>query len=963
MDKESFKAKLKILVENFSNNIESYKKGEFNETQTRIQFIDPFFKALGWDVSNEQGYAEQYKEVVHEDRVNVKGKPKAPDYSFRIGGQRKFFVEAKKPSVNIKDDIAPSFQIRRYSWSGKLPISILTDFEEFAVFDTTTPPKLSDKASTGRTDYFTFREYLEKADWLWDTFSREAVLKGSFDKYIKTEKRGKNTVDKAFLAEIEGWRELLAKDIAKQNNTISLVDLNFAVQQIIDRIIFLRIAEDRGIEPYETLKNLITHSNSYAGLVKHWKYAHDRFNSSLFDFTRDTITPKLNISDKVLDAILTHLYYPQSPYEFSMISADILGSVYEQFLGKVISLSAGHTAKVEEKPEVKKAGGVYYTPKYIVDYIVENTVDKLLEGKTPKEVEKLKILDPACGSGSFLIGAYEYLITWHLSYYVQNKPRGYKDAIFQDADENWYLRTTEKKKILLNNIYGVDIDAQAVEVSKLSLALKLLENENAETLQGSLFTERILPDLSSNIKCGNSLIGSDFWETNDMSQFSNEEIMKINAFDWEVEFSEIMKIGGPDRRSTNEVGFDAVIGNPPWGSLFLQNEKKYLSERYNTFLGNFDSYLFFIEKAIKLCKNNRNLSFITPDTWIKVPQSKKLREYVVKETEINCITVLPDKIFKGVSANCIIFNLIKSILFQEKKCTINISSFDADLETLLSDKFCKSYELDVSLWIKDQDLQFQIYQTKDISNIVKKIKSHSHSMQVDLDIMQGIVPYSRENHSEEIVSNRLFHSEQKLSAEYAPWIKGRAISRYYLNPNFDEYLKYGSWLHRPRKEKYFRNNRILIQEITGGNPARISAILCNEVLYHDPGIISCLNISDFDDKFLLGILNSFFLSWYHRTNSPKGIRKTFPKVLVGDIRLFPVANVISDQEKSIANQIVSLVDQMLSLHPRLHSSTSSQEKEALQKQIDVTDQKIDRLVYDLYGLTEEEIAVVEGKNT
>ncbi|MDR1141484.1 MAG: hypothetical protein LBL62_07315, partial [Planctomycetaceae bacterium] len=194
--------KISELVERFEEQYASYKNSEYNETLTRRDFIDPFFKALGWDVDNENGYAESYREVIHEDKVRVGSGTKAPDYSFRLsGGKRLFFVEAKKPSVDIKGEIQPAFQVRRYGWSAKLPVSIITDFEEFAVYDCTQKPLPTDKASKARIRYLTFREYLDQLDFLWETFSKEKVLKGSFDRFVQsdTQKKGTTTVDQEFL--------------------------------------------------------------------------------------------------------------------------------------------------------------------------------------------------------------------------------------------------------------------------------------------------------------------------------------------------------------------------------------------------------------------------------------------------------------------------------------------------------------------------------------------------------------------------------------------------------------------------------------------------------------------------------------------------------------------------------------------------------------------------------------------
>ena len=505
------------LTARFDQNIETYQDQGYNKTQVRREFIDPFFDALGWDVANKADYAEAYKDVIHEDAIKVGGATKAPDYSFRVGGARKFFLEAKKPSVKIKDEEGPAYQLRRYVWSAKLPLSVLTNFSEFAVYDCLLPPKQSDKPATGRLLYLTYNEYGKRWEEIASIFSKEAVLRGSFDRFAETGKgkRGTSPVDKEFLSEIENWRESLAKNLALRNPRLSVRDLNFAVRRTIDRIIFLRMCEDRSIERYGQLQALLNGENTYKRLHHLYRIADEKYNSGLFDFEEekeraeapDKLTLNLKIDDKVLKDIIRRLYYPESPYEFSVLGADILGNVYEQFLGKVIRLAPGHRAIVEEKPEVKKAGGVYYTPAYIVDYIVKNTVGKLCEGKSPKQISGLRILDPACGSGSFLIGAYSYLLDHHGDWYVTDGPQKHTKEIYQGAGGHWYLTTQEKRRILLNNIYGVDIDSQAVEVTKFSLLLKVLEGENQDSLtrQLKIWRERALPDLGNNIKCGNSL--------------------------------------------------------------------------------------------------------------------------------------------------------------------------------------------------------------------------------------------------------------------------------------------------------------------------------------------------------------------------------------------------------------------------------------------------------------------------
>jgi hypothetical protein len=560
---------IKALVAKFDQNKESYLRSTYNEAQVRTEFIDPLFEALGWDVTNRQSFAEAYKEVIHEDAVKIGSATKAPDYSFRIGGVRKFFVEAKKPSVDIHDDPSPAFQLRRYAWSAKLPLSVLTDFQEFAVYDCRVKPAESDKPSVGRLVYLKYTDYETRWADVLSVFSKEGVLRGSFDKFAASNrvKKGTTEVDSAFLDEIENWRSIFAHNIALRNPRLSQRELNFAVQRIIDRLIFLRICEDRGIEDYGKLLGHLNGENVYKRLCSLFREADDRYNSGLFHFREekgrdeapDGLTLSLSIDDKVLKDLIRGMYYPDSPYEFSVLPADILGQVYEQFLGKVIRLTEGHQARVEDKPEVKKAGGVYYTPTYIVEYIVKNTVGKLLEGKTPREAARLRILDPACGSGSFLIGAYQLLLDWHRDWYVNNNAekwtKGKAAALYQTRANEHRLTAAERKRILLNNIYGVDIDPQAVEVTKLSLLLKVLEGENEQSLnqQLRLFHERALPDLENNIKCGNSLIGPDFYRGQQSSLVESDDQLQLNVFDWQAEFSSVLHAGG----------FDAVVGNRP----------------------------------------------------------------------------------------------------------------------------------------------------------------------------------------------------------------------------------------------------------------------------------------------------------------------------------------------------------------------------------------------------------------
>ena len=534
------------LVERFERDQSFFKSAQFNETELRTRFINPLIAALGWDVYHDQpGRADQH-EVKEEDSVEVEGKIKNPDYSFRLfdgslgSMKRKFFMEVKRPSVNIEAGAYPAFQLRRYAFSADLPISILTDFEEFSVYYCLSRPNREDKPTKSRIMYLRYDQYAEKWEEIAALFSREAVLNGSLERYARSlpQKRGEKRVDAALLGDISRWREALAKNIALGNPELDTASLNYSVQAIIDRIMFLRICEDRGIERYMRLKHLLEGERVYARLFELFQQADERYNSGIFHFHKepgrdkpDIITPGLKIDDGILKDIIKELYLPVSPYAFSVLPAEILGQIYEQFLGQVIRLDQDHRAVVEDKPEVKKAGGVKYTPAYIVEAIVQKTLGPTLQGRTARQASEIAVLDPACGSGSFLIVAYQFLLDWHRDWYVQHllplMERGCKPSspeirrllpetepgrkgrkreaelpIFQSRDGEWRLTTAERKRILLSNIYGVDIDRQAVEVTKLSLLLKVLEGENEETIskQLTLFQERALPDLGERIR-------------------------------------------------------------------------------------------------------------------------------------------------------------------------------------------------------------------------------------------------------------------------------------------------------------------------------------------------------------------------------------------------------------------------------------------------------------------------------
>ena len=779
------------LISRFGEHIDAYKSGNYNETQLRRDFLDPFFKELGWDVDNTAGYAEAYRDVIHEDQVKVGGALKAPDYGFRVGGQRKFFLEAKKPSVRIKDDVSPAYQLRRYAWSAKLPLSILSDFEEFAIYDTRIKPVVNEPASKARLFYCTYDQLAENWDYIAGIFSREAILKGSFDKFATTTKgkRGTAEVDSDFLSTIEGWRADLARNIALRNPDLTQRELNFSVQRVLDRIIFLRICEDRGIEDYEKLKKATESKGIYASLIKLFRQADDRYNSGLFHFraeksrheVHDTLTPGLVIDDALLKSLIRGLYYPESPYVFKVLSADILGQVYEQFLGKVIKLTAGHRAVVEDKPEVKKSGGVFYTPTYIVDYIVRQTIGPLIEGKTPKQIEQIRVLDPACGSGSFLIGAYQFLLDWYLRYYTAQEPekyaKGKNPVLFEASSRGWTLTTAERKRILVTHIYGVDIDNQAVEVTKLSLLLKVLEGETAQTVQRELIQQRVLPDLSENIKCGNSLIGPDYYSQDDLPEMDSEDHLKINVFEWDGRngFEAIMEAGG----------FDAVIGNPPYVDIkgMPEAEVRYLFKTYPCANNRINLFATFIERTLALCKQKQfGHSMIVPTALLTQDSYRSLRKWIIGSYSIRNVVRLPNESF-GAAAGAVKVDTAIFVFGPRAKPSqqIEVMSYAGyDRVSALDASTAHVVSIVPQIqWSAPDDYLWALNTGTADDKILQRIEEDSKPLEDCAEFCLGLTPYDKyKGHTPEQIQNRTFHAERRRDKTFKPLLAGNDVGRY-----------------------------------------------------------------------------------------------------------------------------------------------------------------------------------------
>ena len=1007
MDKSVAYQKLESLVARFTNHYDEYKVKSYNETQVRQDFINPFFEIFNWDTGNIQNLSESAREVVHEDKVKVLEKriqrTKAPDYSFNLEGKRLFFVEAKKPSVFIKEECEPAYQLRRYAWSAKLKISILTDFEEFAVYDCLKKPNEKDKSSYARIKYIHYTEYLTEFDYLWEVFEKNNVLNGSLNKYFldASSKKGIESVDDDFLNTLDGFRTTLASDISKQNMDMLERDINIVVQKTIDRIIFLRIAEDRDIEEYGKLNGVLVGDDYYQNLYNIFDDADRKYNSGLFE--NDELSRSAVVSNKVVKNIISDLYFPKSPYEFSVLSVEILGSAYEQFLGKTITLDKNHKSKIEYKPEVRKAGGVYYTPEYIVKYIVLNTLGALIKNKTPKQIELIKIVDPSCGSGSFLIGAYEYLLNFHETYYLNNPPsvRHKKESPIGDDNK---LTVQTKKRILVNNIFGVDIDAQAVEVTKLSLMLKCLEGENSFSINEELglFGERALPSMEDNIKCGNSLIGTDFYDSSGELDFGDSEIIyKINAFDWEAEFPSVFAGGG---------GFDVVIGNPPYVKEYTDREAfeniklSYLSKYYQ---GKMDLWYFFVCHGLDILKEKGKLGFIAPSNWITNAGASILRNKILSDSKITDYVDFGDfKVFRDAGIQTMVFVLSKQKIEDDYKLDYyKVTNKNIGVNELADfTRDSKSTEINdishIKINISSKNMMNNLITFVDSSldNILNNIKDKSNYYFNEKEITNGIHhhhDYVDKNRLEILgdnfnVGNGIFvlsHDEKEslnLTENELTLIKPayttKQLGRYFSDSNNMEWVIYTDssfknvskikpypnikkhldkfkkvitsdnapyGLHRTRKEDFFIGEKIISLRKCSKQPTFTYVDFDSYV----SATFYVIKPSGINLKYLTAILNSKLIAfWLKNKGKMQGDNYQVDKAPLLEIPIH-----ITD-DKAKHDELVKLVTVMIDLNKKLKGAG----EKSIVRIIEATDRKIDSLVYSLYNLSEGEILLVEA---
>lgn len=1030
------------LAEDFAANEHRFLETSYSEAQARLDFIDKFWMALGWDVNHEREKNPYRQEVKVERGVAVSNRLKKADYAFFAAPNFrdvKFYVEAKKPSRNL-DNSDDYFQTIRYGWSSKTPLAVLTDFEQFRVIDCRYKPNIK-TAENFALKKFSYREYAdeEKFREIYYLFSREAVISGSLEEYAANlPKRGRGakqgrlfavgvqkSVDESFLDDLDNYREELARSFKNKNAELDGEELTEAVTRTLDRLVFIRFLEDKLIEP----DTMMDKFDSWVDFVRASSKLNSFYNGIIFK-QHFIDSPDFKPDEKVFTDICGELSSKDSPYYLGDIPVHILGSVYERFLGKVI-VATDKRATVQEKPEVRKAGGVYYTPEYIVRYIVENTIGALIENKTPEEIAEMRFADIACGSGSFLLGVYDYLLRYHTAYYNAAGKKGEARAAgcLENGDGSFTLSIAQRREILRNNIYGVDVDAQAVEVAQLSLALKLLEDATTATARAfqPKLGEKILPDMTRNIVCGNSLIDHDIF---DGQLFERDEQRKLNPMSYEDKFPEIMRRGG----------FDAIVGNPPYvrQELLGATVKNYLQRKYKTYHGVADLYVYFFEKYISILKPESEFGIIVANKWLRANYGEPLRRWL-KEHFIEEISDFGDlPVFQGATTYPAIVR-VKRAKAQATFPAAKITTLDyvsvTINEHIAANMFTvNQIALDNSGWsLTDETSQA----------LLDKLRKVGVSLgeYVEKKIYRGVLTGLNEAFViDEATKDKLIAEDTNSAELIKPFLLGRDIKRY-ETPRVQKYLilmpkgwTHDKWIKSvvdklisedPQFQKFkdtpeeqsVRNKMTAIAKSREFPPkiawtwleqtysaiavhlapfAEAAEKRCDKgefwwelraCDYYDefekPKIVypnickrpefiidenllytnqKCFIISN-ADKYLLAILNSRVSFFLFRQLLPK-LRGDFYEPSYVYFKDFPIRAINLDDaaEKAAHDRMVSLVEQMLDAKKHLQAARTDKDKTFYQDRCNALDRQIDKLVYDLYALTPDEIKIVENKN-
>lgn len=830
-------------------------------------------------------------------------------------------------------------------------------------------------------------------------------------------------VTKQLYADYSGFKRKLFQSIAILNTQYDQLTLFKKTQKLLDRFLFILFAEDRLLVPPNSVREILKdweHLNEmdnyvplYDRFKKYFGYLNNGYEGKKYEifayngglFAADEILDNI----KVEDALLFDATKQLSQYDFETeVDVNILGHIFEHSLteieeverkltGAVISPVPTSSGTKEISPEAsdaaetstakktskRKKDGVFYTPRYITKYIVENTVGALCNAKkeeleitddafTPQKRKdntkklqtkletyrqwllQLTICDPACGSGAFLNQALEFLITEHR----------YVDTLTAKLFGDTLVLSDVENSILENNLFGVDINEEAVEIARLSLWLRTARKG------------RKLNNLNNNIKVGNSLI-------------DDPAVVGDKAFNWENQFAAIFENGG----------FDVVIGNPPWGAYLDTSSSKYLIEKYPLVPTKLkDTYMFFMLQSLDILKKDCVLGLIVPNTWLLINNTADFRKYLLS-FNLSQIIDHGDNVFQDAiveSATIILTNSIK------KNGNVLSAKYRGDNEVV-------NHLVEKKVWLEDELNRIVLEIQGDSYSLINKLNRVSESFDLKSEIIFGIKPYQVGHgippQSKEMVDKRIYHSSQKIDHTWKPLVTGTDVNRYSLNFTGTEFIKYGKWLMYPSNETKIKGPKLLLRRTSHD-----LRVVYDEREYYPQNSLFIIT-SKLSLKYLLCLFNSKLFDFVYKSKCPQ-VGKVFAEVKPSIIKSLPIAkaevakvlvfeslgNTMLEKVLEVNNLRLQFVQFLMSkiegLVPskkllfwdsllfkdflkelekqKIKLSLAEQSEwmsyfeaekakaNQLQQLIDVTDKEIDRMVYALYELTEEEIKIVEG---
>jgi len=892
------------LVKKYDHEIDK----EQSEADVRADYIDLLFLALGWNVHNDPGELTNYR---REGYIRGAG---YVDVGLEIAGQPVLMLEAKKfaaltlSTERIYDRTLEEKQLFRYARGKKIPYCILTNFEHLHVFNADHERLILAFDDPG--------DYLRRLPELM-RLSPEKMKAGSLQAWERQLEI--KDVDEAFLASLQGWRKLLANAIYQHNvsnpalqtnGEFDFSKLTAVVQRILDRLILIHYADDKEVLlNYDVIEGMLSSYRRRGGYARPDElmrelidFSHrmdDHHNTTIFQ--PGHICEQVTVPNEVLETIMTET----NNISFRKFTSDILGSTYETYLGTKLALKNGEI-KSEERRGIRKAGGIYYTPPTIVHYIVDNTLGKLLNElerehglHAIERAKEIKVLDPACGSGSFLIYAYKVLGEFYrrINDMIENE-RIKLLAHVSSADMFQRLELFKQlpepisdypHHILEKQLYGVDVDPEAAEIAAVNLTMQAFTDAKREKLPLIL---------NENIKVGNSLISG-----------TEEELRTYFSDDWKEKKPVIWKETFPNS------SFNVVVGNPPYGAELTSDEKAYLKHKYD-FVSDFETAQYFIAVAEQVLKSNGYLAFIIPNTIFLNLYAQKLRRFIADSFRVEAISDLSGlNVFKQATIRTAIPLLVKSDVPNNEVTFLRLEG-DETKEIL--------YKIVSQKDLLENDKLWSMGSVDSVTtSLLKKIMSQSVPLGSILEISQGLIPYDKyRGHDEQTIKNRIWHADWEKDETFKRELRGGDVSRYFVKWNGKQWISYGPWLAAPRKIEFFTKPRLLFREISDPRSGLLHVVYTDVEFYNNPSLINCIaSDKPYSLKYCLGISNSSLIAYFHFHTSPKVRKGVFPKILVNDVRNLPIRCIDFDKpaEKERHDELVALVDRILELNRELRA--------------------------------------------